>query len=219
MSTATQMEQSPSPAAWWEISLVIVLSVAISLLAPALKTLAVLLPAAYFLFERRMRKRSWAESGFNLRAYPRDLLSNLGLVLLVGAGTQALAILGSYLFLPEFSAHIVERLPFGVQSIPAVVISLLLATLGEEVVFRALFQKRLSDFLSLPAAIAVTSAVFALMHFSPGPAAVVAADLAFIFLDSLIYGLIFARSNNAFVAWSAHFLADIVGLGLLLLVA
>ena len=42
-------------------------------------------------------------------------------------------------------------------------------------------------------------------------------DLASVFVDSMIYGVIFLRSRNVFVSWIAHFLADIVGLALLLL--
>ena len=34
--------------------------------------------------------------------------------------------------------------------------------------------------------------------------------------DSVIYGVIFSRSNNVFVSWTAHFLADVVCLAFLL---
>jgi membrane protease YdiL (CAAX protease family) len=40
-----------------------------------------------------------------------------------------------------------------------------------------------------------------------------------IFVDSIIYGLIFARSKNLLVAWVAHFLADVVALVLMVGVA
>jgi membrane protease YdiL (CAAX protease family) len=58
--------------------------------------------------------------------------------------------------------------------------------------------------------------VFAALHFAPGPALVVFVDLAMVLVDSLIYGVIFARSNNVFVSWAAHFLADIAGVVFLL---
>jgi hypothetical protein len=37
-----------------------------------------------------------------------------------------------------------------------------------------------------------------------------------VLVDSIIYGVIFARSNNVFVSWAAHFLADIAGVVFLL---
>ena len=55
------------------------------------------------------------------------------------------------------------------------------------------------------------------MHYAPGPALIVFVDLALIVVDSIIYGIIFARSNNVFVAWVAHFLADLVGMAFLLM--
>ena len=193
-------------------------SLGIGFVSPSLKILGILIPVAYLIVEGRLRGRTLAEAGFNLRAFPQDLLRSLGWVLLVGVGTQALSVFGTYFFLPEFSAHVIARLPFDANTIsPAIIIALLLATLGEEIIYRALFQNRISAFLSVPAAIGLSSLVFALMHFAPGPFLIVFVDLALIFVDSLIYGIIFARTRNVFVSWAAHFLADIVGIAFLLM--
>ncbi|HVN54334.1 MAG TPA: CPBP family intramembrane glutamic endopeptidase, partial [Anaerolineaceae bacterium] len=172
-----------------------------------------LIPIAYMIIEGRFRRRTWAENGFNLKAFPRDLVKNLGWVLLVGVVLQAASVYGAYLFLPEYSAHVMARLPLDAHSLSAaVVISLLIATLGEEVIYRAFFQNRLGAFLPIPAAIGLSSLVFALMHYTPGPFLVVLVDVALVLVDSVIYGLIFARTKNVFCSWTAHFLADVVGL-------
>jgi membrane protease YdiL (CAAX protease family) len=217
MSTTTSLPKTRHDSSWWEILLVMVVSLAISLLFPGLKIVGVLIPVAYLIVERRLRKRTWSEVGFNLRAFPRDLLHNIGWVLLVGVGIQALSVFGSYLLLPEYASHILARLPFGTRTFDDKVLSaLLVATLGEEIIYRALFQKRISAFLPVPVAIGLSSLVFALMHYAPGPALIVFADLALIVVDSVIYGIIFARSNNVFASWAAHFLADVVGIVFLL---
>jgi uncharacterized protein len=209
----TALPKSHTTSPLWEILLVIAVSLGISLLVPSMKTLGtLLLPVAYLLVEHYLRKRNWTEGGFNFRSIPRELLRNLGWVLLVGIGTQAVASFGSYFFLPEYLAHVIARLPVDVTSITVpLLIALLLGTFAEEVIFRGLFQKRLSAFLPVWAAIGLSSLVFAALHFSPGPALVVFIDLAMVLVDSLIYGVIFARSNNIFVSWAAHFLADIAG--------
>jgi membrane protease YdiL (CAAX protease family) len=220
-TTTTPAIARPAPASpWWEIVLVMLLSLGISLASPNLKVLGILIPVLYLLVERPLRKRTWTDAGFNLRSFPKELLRNLGWVLLVGVGTQALSVFGTYFFLPAYSAHVIARLPFDASSLSAaVVVSLLVSTLGEEIIFRGLFQKRLSAFLPVPAAIALSSLVFALMHYATGPALVVAVDVALVLVDSVIYGVIFARSNNVFASWAAHFLADLSGMAFLLLLA
>jgi membrane protease YdiL (CAAX protease family) len=50
------------------------------------------------------------------------------------------------------------------------------------------------------------------MHYSPGPVLILAVDLGMIFIDSILYGVLFARSKNILVVWLAHLLGDIFGL-------
>ncbi|MFN8486188.1 MAG: CPBP family intramembrane glutamic endopeptidase [Caldilineaceae bacterium] len=88
--------------------------------------------------------------------------------------------------------------------------------LTQELVFRALFQNRLSAFVSPGAAIVLAALAFALAHYSPGPALVIFVDLLSVFVDGVIYGIIYQRSRNIFVSWIPHFLGDVVALFLLL---
>jgi membrane protease YdiL (CAAX protease family) len=219
MSTTTfAVPKSKTVNPWWEILLVMVVSLGISLVVPSLKIVGILLPVAYLIVERPLRKRSWTEAGFNIKSIPQGLLRNLGWILLVGVGTQALSVFGTYYFLPDYLAHVLARLPFDMHTHSvAVIVTLLVSTLGEELIFRGLFQKHISAFLPVPAAIGLSTLVFALMHYASGPFVIVFVDLALVAVDSVIYGIIFARSNNVFVAWAAHFLADLCGMAFLLM--
>ena len=79
MSTNAHTEPGSKPAApWWEILLVMAVSLGISLVLPSLKIIGILIPAVYLLVERRLRQRAWTEIGFNLKTFPEDLLFNLG---------------------------------------------------------------------------------------------------------------------------------------------
>ena len=91
-----------------------------------------------------------------------------------------------------------------------------LATLSEELVYRGMVQQRLNWFMGAAPAILLASLVFALMHWTPGDPAIVAWDVGFVAIDSILYGAIFARGNNLWVAWLAHWAADLVGVALLL---
>lgn len=212
--------QKQSSGSWWEIILVMVVSLAAGLMDARLKSVGILLPAAYMIIEGKLRHRKWSEMGFRFKNTPADLLHNLGWVLLVGVGTQAVVLWGTKILSPDFHnqviAHIIGRTPINLSSINAgLILSLLLAALGEEIIFRGLFQKRTAAFLPGWVAIGLTSAVFALMHFSTGPTAVMLFDLATILLDSILYGIIFARTDNVFASWTAHFLANFVAVILL----
>jgi len=208
---------SNPPRVLWETLLVLLVSLGLGLIYPGLKTFSILLPVAYLIIERRLRKRSWSELGFDLKGFPAALKANWWLVVLVAFVVQVLAVFSTRAFLPAFITHVVERLPISIHNGWMILIpSLLLSTLGEEIVYRGFFQERLSWFIQAPLAIGIVSVVFALMHYSPGPLGVVVVDLGLIVIDSILYGAIFARSKNIFVAWIAHALADIVGVWLML---
>jgi membrane protease YdiL (CAAX protease family) len=67
-------------------------------------------------------------------------------------------------------------------------------------------------------AIVITSLIFALGHFSTGSPTVILYDLAWIFVDSVIYGLIFYKTKNVYLCWISYFLANACGILVLLAV-
>ncbi|GAB4492931.1 MAG: hypothetical protein Fur0016_28720 [Anaerolineales bacterium] len=180
---------------------------------PAAKTLFALLPVAYLLIERRLRKRTWADLGFSIRTFWADLRANWILFALVGFVMQPVAALWAKAYFPEFLAHVQARLPFesgmgwGVL-LPMLAISLV----GEEMTYRTLIQGRLTPFIGAPAAVGVSSVLFGLAHIAPGAGLVVLADVGLIVVDSILYGAMFAQRNNLWVVWLAHFIGDVLGL-------
>jgi uncharacterized protein len=220
MSTSTAQNlksQLSKVTPWWEIAIIIALFFAVHFFAPGLNLVFSFMLVGYMIVESLLRHRTWAENGFGIRDIPAGLLNNLGWVLLVAFGTQALFIFSEYFFLPDVFTHIVARVPLNIATLSVgLFISLAVATFLEELIFRALFQNRLSTFVSPAIAIGLISLVFAIGHFSTGPVMIVVVDLLAVFVDSLIYGLIFQRSKNVFVAWIPHYLADIFAIVLLI---
>lgn len=200
-------------APWWEIVVIMGLYLFVMLFAKGLAAIAPLLLLIYMVVEGWLRHRSWADYGFSLRSIPTGMRSTLGWSLLVIFGTQAIFVFGEYFFLPDVFQHIFARLPVDMRIInAAVVITLVIGTFLEELIFRALFQNRLTAFVSPPIAISLAALTFALAHYSPGPALVVFVDLFSVFIDGLLYGVIYQRSKNIFVSWIPHLLADVVAL-------
>lgn len=89
---------------------------------------------------------------------------------------------------------------------------LALSLVGEEMTYRTLIQGRLAPFIGIPAAVGLASLLFGLAHVATGPGWVVLVDVGLIVVDSVLYGIMFARRNNLWVVWLAHLLGDIGGL-------
>ena len=180
---------------------------------PTAKMLFALIPIAYLLVERRLRKRTWADLGFSIRTFWRDLRANWLLFALVGFVIQPVTALWAKAYFPEFLAHVQARLPFESGIGWGVLLPLLaISLIGEEMTYRTLIQGRLAPFIGAPAAVGVGSVLFGLAHFAPGAGIVVAVDVGLIIVDSILYGGMFARRNNLWVVWLAHFIGDVLGL-------
>ena len=194
-----------------------ILIISISLLGmwfiPPAKTLFGLLPVIYLLIERSLRQRSWRDLGFNFRTFWVDLKANWGLFILLSFVIQPVTVLWAKVSSPAYLAHIQARLPFDAGISWGLLLPLLaISLLGEEMTYRTLVQGRLSAFIGTSAAIGVASLLFGLAHFSPGSALVVLTDIGLITIDSVLYGVMFARRKNLWPVWLAHLLGDIFGL-------
>jgi membrane protease YdiL (CAAX protease family) len=197
-----------------ETLLVAVVSLTGILLLPSLKLIFSLLPVAYLLIERRTRHRTWADLGFKFRTFWADLGANWFWFILVGIISQPVWFLVERAVAPEIVDHVIGRLPFPPTAGGLLVYALPLTIIliGEEMTYRTLIQGRLTPFIGGPAAIAVASLVFGLSHYSAGPFLIVTLDVSSIIFDSILFGIIYARSNNLIVTWAAHLLGDVLGL-------
>lgn len=184
-----------------------------------LNDLATIVSIAYFLIEGRIRNRTWSEVGFNFRNTLRDIKNNWYLVTIVSIGFQLLIILIGKFLLPDYIAHVKERVPMiiSTSTITSIIITIIIGAFLEELIFRSLFQERLSWFIKPTYAIVVTSIVFGFMHFSKGLPLIVSFDIFGIIIDSIVYGIIYNKTKNIFASWFTHCLADIMAVILTLI--
>lgn len=116
------------------------------------------------------------------------------------------------LFVPEFIEHLKERTGFlAFNMMPVLIVELIIAALGEEIAWRAFFQKQTSKIVPFLPSLIISSALFSICHFNQGNAIVVIYDLVFIFINAIFYGIIFKKTDNAFISTIAHFLANLFG--------
>ena len=120
-------------------------------------------------------------------------------------------------FLPQFNEHVNNRASFAIsEDLMKTILMMAVLTLGEEIAWRGFFQKQTTKVIKFIPSIILTSLLFALGHYSAGSFIIVAYDLLFVFIDSSLFGLVFKETDNAWCSWIPHFLADILGVLLII---
>ena len=185
------------------------------------KIVGMLVVIAYLIIEGRLRRRSKEENGFDLRGFPQAVRHTWVFILLVVLVTPAISVLIGKLFLPEYFTHVLERvMPYvQMENLDKLFGQLLILAFGEEIVFRVFLQGRLSLFVNPGLAIFFASLVFAGVHYTPGAPVVVFVDLLSVFVDSLLFGIIYEQSKNVFASTLAHFLGNSFGILLLIYIS
>ena len=120
-------------------------------------------------------------------------------------------------FFPEVLDHIWGRADFiETSKIPLMIIELIVFALGEEIAIRAFYQKQTTKLIGFVPSLILTSAIFALGHFTFDRPIIVVLDLLEVFVDSLFFGLVFKETDNAWCSWLSHFVGNVVAIFLML---
>jgi uncharacterized protein len=197
---------------------VVLLSMIPGIFISGLKPLAYIATLVYISGEHKRRGHSWEEIGIKLRGFKKDFRANWHLILIVAVVLQLPIPLIAKAYWPDLLKHISDRIPLlNSSSIGLLILVLLVIPFFEELIYRGLLQQRLAWYLNGFVAVVIASFIFGLQHFSPGSPAIVAVDLAGVFVDGMFYGWIFSRCSNVLVSWSAHTAADLMGVAMLLL--
>lgn len=211
-----QVKNNKKP--FFEMLVLIFLMVITVIFIPVLQHLMAIVPIIYFLVERRLRKSSGYEIGFRPNEFIQGVKKNWLFIFLVVIVSQALFLLIAKIWSPDVVVHLRERTPINLQQFNInLLLGLLILPLGEEIAFRGLIQERFTWIMNKPLAIIITSLLFALMHFAPGEPNLIIFDLSGVFVDSILFGIIYAKTKNLLVSWFAHSLADIIGVLLMIL--
>lgn len=151
------------------------------------------------------------KESFKLKDIPKAFcdIKTIILVILPTLSAFLSSFLAKYI-MPGFSDHILSRTSFVPSEVLALIPTLLIAALGEEIAMRGFMQNQLTKYIKFMPALITTSVLFAMCHIAKGELHIVLYDLAFIFIDSILYGLIFKKTNNVCVSTIAHFIANLL---------
>lgn len=174
--------------------------------------ISVLIGVTFFFINKALEKQSFEDSGLNIRAVGANLKDKkIWIWIMLPLIMDAVSIGISKLFLPEYIEHVLARTEAFVTFDNALLLifQLIVLALGEEIAWRAFFQNQLNKALPITPVLLITSVLFALGHLAEGSAIIVIYDIFFIFINSILYGIVFHKSKNAWISAISHFTANL----------
>ena len=173
---------------------------------------SIFIGVAFFFIDKAVEKKPMKNSGLDITAIGAALKDKkIWFWLVLPIIMDAICVLISKLFLPEYIEYETIRagsfVPLEI-SLSAILLFFVFA-LGEEIAWRAFFQKQLSKAMSIMPALFLSSLLFTLCHFKQGNITVLSFGLIFTFINSFLYGVIFHQTKNAWISAISHFAANI----------
>ena len=167
---------------------------------------------AFFFIVEAVAKTPEAESGLRFKTFFSDL-KKPGVILwtLLPIGTAIGSIIvGNILFGDQYVNHVLGRTDSVLcfEQISLLIVQMVVAALGEEIAFRGFFVGKGMKLFPFWLCTVVSSAVFAAAHIAVGNIGVVVFDIVGIFIDSLIYSIIFKKTDNCLISTVAHLLCN-----------
>ena len=171
---------------------------------------------AFFFIVEAVSKTPNAESGLRFNTIAKDM-KKPGVIAwaLVPCFSGIVSIIaGNLIFGGEFVDHVLGRtssiLSFGKTIL--LIIQFILAGFGEEIALRGFFFGKTSKLFPAWICAVVSSIIFAAGHIAPGNIGVVIFDISGVFIDSLIYSVIYHKSGNCVISTLSHILGNAISI-------
>ena len=169
--------------------------------------------ACFFIIEG-IEKTPDSESGLSFKRFFPDLKKPgvLPLILFMIVLSPVEMLLSKAVFGSAYIDHVLGRVNVpGLDQLPLLLFNQIVSVLGEEIEFRAFFVgKGMKRFSFWPVAIA-GAVIFAAAHYAAGPAGIVARDLGGIFIDAILFAILYRKTGNCLISFVPHFLNNMIG--------
>ena len=169
--------------------------------------------ACFFIIEG-IEKTPDSESGLSFKRFFPDLKKPgvLPLILFMIVLSPVEMLLSKVVFDSASIEHVLGRIDVpGLDQLPLLLISQIVSVLGEEIEYRAFFVgKGMKRFSFWPVAVA-GAVLFAAAHYAAGPAGIVAWDMGAIFIDAILFAILYRRTGNCLISFVPHFLNNMIG--------
>lgn len=171
---------------------------------------------AFFFLTEAVSKTRGDESGLRFHTIAADL-KKPGIIywlLLPGISGIVTLVVGNLMFSGEFVAHVMGRTGSILSFDKTVLLigQVIIAAFGEEIAYRGFFFGKSQKLFPVWVCAAVSSACFAAGHIAVGNIGIVVYDIVTIFIDSLIFSVIYQKTGNCVISTFAHILGNTVSL-------
>ena len=169
--------------------------------------------ACFFIIEG-IEKTPDSESGLSFKRFFSDLKKPgvIPLILFMILLSPAEMLLSKAVFGRAYIDHVLGRINVpGLDQLPLLLFNQIVSVLGEEIEFRAFFVgKGMKRFSFWPVAIA-GAVIFAAAHYAAGPAGIVARDMTGIFIDAILFAILYRKTGNCLISFIPHFVSNMLG--------
>ncbi|PKL14099.1 MAG: hypothetical protein CVV52_03250 [Spirochaetae bacterium HGW-Spirochaetae-8] len=173
---------------------------------------AVIVGIVCFFIQKAVEKQPFKGSGLDIGAIRTQFAdTSIWLWMALPIIMDALSIGISKVALPAYLEHVLARTGqfVSLDKMVLLVFQLAFLALGEEIAWRAFFQKQLNKFLPIIPTVIIASVLFSIGHFNQGDAVIILYDVLFIFINSVLYSIVFYKTNNAWMSAISHFAANL----------
>ncbi len=200
------------------IGIIIMILLTVTKVVPAseIAGYSVFVGIAFFFITEAVAKTQDPESGLRFTTIGADLKKPgvIPWMLLPGVSGIVTLIVGNLIFGGEFVAHVMGRtgsiLSFDKTAL--LIGQVIIAAFGEEIAYRGFFFGKSSKLFPIWLCALASSAVFAAGHIAAGNTALVVYDVAAVFIDSLIFSVIYHKSGNCVISTFSHILGNAISL-------
>ena len=171
---------------------------------------------AFFFITEAVCKVKGSESGLRFHTIAEDMKKPgvILWVLLPGVSAVVSLVVGNLIFGGEFVAHVVGRTGSILSFDKTILLigQVIIAAFGEEIAYRGFFLGKGMKIFPFWLCAVVSSLAFAAGHVAAGNIKVVLYDIAGVFIDSLIFSVVYHKSGNCVISTLSHILGNAISL-------
>lgn len=171
---------------------------------------------AFFFITEAVSKTHGAESGLRFNTIVADLKKPGVIIWLLLPVVSAIVmiVIGNLIFGGEYVAHLLGRAGsiLSYDKMALMIGQVIIAAFGEEIAYRGFFFGKTKKLFPVWVCAVVSSACFAAGHIAEGNVGIVVLDIASVFIDSLIFSVVYQKSGNCVISTISHILGNAVSI-------
>ena len=171
---------------------------------------------AFFFIIEAVAKTPNAESGLRFDTIVEDIKKPGVIVWLLLPSVSGIVtlVVGNLMFSGEFVVHVMGRTSsiLSFDKIALLIGQVIIAAFGEEIAYRGFFLGKGMKIFPFWFCAVVSSLAFAAGHIATGDMGIVVYDIAAVFIDSLIFSVIYHKSGNRVISTFSHILGNAISI-------